>query len=121
MRAEGVKHGWEKAQAIKNRRTAEGLIGVFTEPDSSRATILEVNCETDFVSRTDAFHQLVSQLTHKLSQLGSASSVQNQHSDNGNLSRISFGVEHLEQEVDRQSVVMAINKLGENIRLSRGM
>lgn len=49
--------GIAKAQAKASRIAAEGLADVKVEGD--RAIIVEVNCETDFVSKGDRFHKLV--------------------------------------------------------------
>jgi len=49
--------GIAKAQAKASRIAAEGLAGV--KVDGNKACIVEVNCETDFVSKGERFHQLV--------------------------------------------------------------
>ena len=49
--------GIAKAQAKASRIAAEGLAAV--KVDGDRACIVEVNCETDFVSKGERFHQLV--------------------------------------------------------------
>lgn len=42
-----------------DRVTAEGLIDNYIQPDGSAGVLLEVNCQTDFVARNDAFKVLV--------------------------------------------------------------
>ena len=49
--------GIAKAQAKASRIAAEGLSAVKVSGD--KAAIVEVNCETDFVSKGERFHQLV--------------------------------------------------------------
>ncbi len=49
--------GIAKAQAKASRIAAEGLAGVLTK--GNKACIVEVNCETDFVSKGEKFHKLV--------------------------------------------------------------
>lgn len=49
--------GIAKAQAKASRIAAEGLAGVVVKGNS--ACIVEVNCETDFVSKSEKFHKLV--------------------------------------------------------------
>ena len=49
--------GIAKAQAKASRIAAEGLAGVVVKGNS--ACIVEVNCETDFVSKGEKFHKLV--------------------------------------------------------------
>lgn len=51
------KKGIAKADKKAGRTAAEGLIGV--EPGLREAAIVEVNSETDFVARNDAFQQIV--------------------------------------------------------------
>ena len=53
LRAKGIAKADKKA----GRTAAEGLIGVAT--DGSSAVLVEVNSETDFVARNDAFQDLV--------------------------------------------------------------
>ncbi len=50
--------GIAKAQAKASRIAAEGLASVLTK--DNKACIVEVNCETDFVSKGEKFHKLVS-------------------------------------------------------------
>ncbi len=53
----GVKVG-----KLEGRATSEGLIGVSVSQDGHRAGIVELNCETDFVARNDAFQTLLKDL-----------------------------------------------------------
>lgn len=48
--------GWAKAFKLKDRSALQGLIAVTT--DKKSATLVEVNCETDFVARNDVFQKL---------------------------------------------------------------
>lgn len=50
--------GIAKAQAKASRIAAEGLASVLVK--GNKACIVEVNCETDFVSKGEKFHKLVS-------------------------------------------------------------
>jgi len=49
------KAGLAKADKKSGRTAAEGRISVKTSPDSKRAAIVEINCETDFVAKGDDF------------------------------------------------------------------
>lgn len=51
--------GIAKAQAKASRIAAEGLAEV--QVNGNKAIILEINCETDFVSKGEKFHTLVSE------------------------------------------------------------
>lgn len=54
------KKGLSSAAKKSSRVTAEGVIGI--DNDGKKATILEVNSETDFVARNDKFQELVRNL-----------------------------------------------------------
>lgn len=114
LKAEAAKQGWEKAEKVKDRTASQGLIGVCTRSDNSLSAMIEINCETDFVARNEVFVKLVSALTQQLTCIPIAT----QHSDNGNVSKIRLGEEHLKQ-LNPQSIVESISKLGENIKVSR--
>src|SRR5436189_1945564 len=49
-----IKSG-ARASKAAGRIAAEGVIGSHLAPDTRTATMVEVNCETDFVSRNDDF------------------------------------------------------------------
>ncbi|KAF2584130.1 hypothetical protein F2Q70_00034406 [Brassica cretica] len=55
------KKGLARADKKASRATAEGRIGSYIH-DSRIGVLLEVNCETDFVSRGDIFKELVDDL-----------------------------------------------------------
>ncbi|MEO6907462.1 MAG: translation elongation factor Ts [Abditibacteriaceae bacterium] len=45
-----------------NREASEGLIGVYVHTDGQQAAMVELNCETDFVARTDDFALLAREI-----------------------------------------------------------
>ena len=49
------KSGLAKADKRSGKTAAEGTIIIKLQPDGKRAVIVEVNCETDFVTRGDDF------------------------------------------------------------------
>jgi len=53
------KKGIAKAESRAGRTTSEGMIGSALSSDCTVGVIAEVNCETDFVARTDDFKALV--------------------------------------------------------------
>ena len=53
------KRGIDVARKKAGRKAQEGLIGAYVHPGSKLGVIVEVNCESDFVARTDDFQQLV--------------------------------------------------------------
>jgi elongation factor Ts len=50
--------GAAKAEKRAGRSTREGFIGNYIHHDGKIAVLVELNCETDFVARTDDFKQL---------------------------------------------------------------
>jgi len=56
------KQGLAKADKKAGRIAAEGLVVVSGTPDGKRAAIVEVNCETDFVSGGDDFQAFAKQV-----------------------------------------------------------
>jgi len=49
-----IKSG-AKASKAAGRVAAEGIVGAYLAPDARSAAMVEVNCETDFVSRNEDF------------------------------------------------------------------
>jgi elongation factor Ts len=52
------KKGAAKADKRAGREASEGWIGSYVHFDGSVGVLVELNCETDFVARTDAFQTL---------------------------------------------------------------
>jgi len=52
------ERGITKAEAKATRETAEGLIYAYIHSNNKIGVLVEVNCETDFVAKTDAFREL---------------------------------------------------------------
>jgi elongation factor Ts len=56
------KRGMAQAAKRAGRATAQGLIGSYIHMGGKIGVLVEVNCETDFVARTEAFQHLVKEL-----------------------------------------------------------
>ena len=56
------KRGLASAAKKAARSTKQGLIGVHITADGKTGVLIEVNCESDFVARTDEFQQMVANL-----------------------------------------------------------
>lgn len=54
--------GIAAAQKRSDRATAHGYIGVYVHPGERLATMVELNCETDFVARNEEFRQFADNL-----------------------------------------------------------
>jgi len=55
--------GQAKAAKRAGRTTAQGLIGNYIHQGGQVGVLLEVNCESDFVARTDDFQDLVKEIS----------------------------------------------------------
>ncbi|MCJ7749825.1 MAG: translation elongation factor Ts [Armatimonadetes bacterium] len=52
------KEGMARADARVSRETSEGLVSSYIHAGGKIGVLVEVNCETDFVARTDQFKEL---------------------------------------------------------------
>jgi elongation factor Ts len=59
LRKKGAAGAVKKA----SREAKEGVIGSYIHAGEKVGVLLEINCETDFVARTDAFRNLVKDIT----------------------------------------------------------
>jgi elongation factor Ts len=58
LRKKGIASAAKKA----SRTTKQGVIGSYIHPGAQLGVLIEVNCESDFVARTDDFQELVHDL-----------------------------------------------------------
>ncbi len=56
------KKGLAQAGKRAHREAREGTIGTYVHHSAKLGVLIEVNCESDFVARTDAFQELVKDL-----------------------------------------------------------
>ncbi len=108
LREKGLANAAKKA----GRAAAEGLVGLKTA--GSQGVLVEVNCETDFVARTDDFKGFLSGLTEQAltdSKPGDAKAEAEALSKLPSKKDVGRSVE--------ESLKAVIGKLGENMQLSR--
>ena len=98
------KKGLASAAKKMGRAANEGIIGNRLAADHSSGTIVEVNCESDFVANTDDFKQLVQDVIDLIEQQGDRASDEWLQDPNGPV---------------RQRVAATIGKLGENMLVPR--
>ena len=60
------KSGAAKSEKRAGRETREGLIGSYVHFNGKIGVLVEVNCETDFVARTDDFKNLAKALAEHI-------------------------------------------------------
>lgn len=101
------KAGQAKADKKADRVAAEGAIVIKQNADATKATILEVNSETDFVARDENF-------THFANQ-SAVIGLENDSRDVASLSEQTFDSEQTVEQA-RQALIA---KIGENIKLRR--
>ena len=87
------KSGAASAAKKSTRDAREGVIAQYIAPGGQSGILLEVNCETDFVARNDAFRAFCDDIAKKVAT-----------DPNANL------------EADREA---AVGKMGENIKFAR--
>ncbi|KAK3082699.1 hypothetical protein FSP39_003002 [Pinctada imbricata] len=114
LEEQAQKEGWAKVAKVKDRPMSQGLVGVVTTPDC--ATVVEVNCETDFVAKNQKFQELVARLTQ----------VCHEHfSEHGTNASYSRGALNLLKDNEDKSladlVALEVGSMGENMLLRRGM
>jgi elongation factor Ts len=98
------KRGLASAAKKAGRTTSEGLIGFKVSPDHSVGVLVEVNCESDFVARTDDFKQLIADVLTEIERQGDAADAAWLDNPDGPV---------------RKRVAAAIAKLGENMAVPR--
>lgn len=100
-----VKLG-SKASKAASRVTAEGLVTVYIAEDNKTGSIVEVNCETDFVAKNEDFIQFVDDIAQLVAEKAPA--------DLAALAELPF------RDGTVESVRAAlIGKIGENISVRR--
>jgi len=100
-----VKLG-NKASKAAARIAAEGIVGISLKTDGSLATIVEVNCETDFVAKNDDFLAFVKNLAQLVADRNPA--------DVAALSALPLG----EGTVETTRTAL-VGKIGENMSIRR--
>jgi elongation factor Ts len=98
------KRGLASAGKKAGRATKEGIIGSRLAPDHSAGTLVEVNCESDFVARTDDFKQLVQDVLDEIDKAGDKANDPWLQTPNGPVANL---------------VAAKIAKLGENMAVPR--
>jgi elongation factor Ts len=64
------KSGAAKAEKRAGRTAKEGRVESYIHPGSRVGVLVEVNCETDFVARTDEFGELVRNIAMQVAAAG---------------------------------------------------
>ncbi len=68
--AETLKEqGYEKAAKKADRVTSQGLVEAYVHAGGRVGAMVEINCETDFVARTDEFKQLAHDIAMQITAM----------------------------------------------------
>lgn len=119
------KKGIASAGKKSTRSTKQGLIGAHISADGKLGVLVEVNCESDFVARTDEFQTLTADVAHHIAET-KPEHVRLEDVTEAERASIKSHLVLYEQKFTKdQSVTVAevvktkIAKLGENIAVSR--
>jgi elongation factor Ts len=99
--------GMVAAGKKSDRVTAEGLVDNFIQADGKTGVLIEVNCQTDFVARNDAFKDLVQSLAHQAITADSVEALLAQTYTADTSIKVS------------EAIVRSIAKIGENLNVRR--
>ena len=66
------KKGLADAAKKQHREARDGVVGAYIHPGSRLGVLIEVACETDFVAKTEAFQELVKDLSMQVAALSPA-------------------------------------------------
>lgn len=100
------KKGLSKAAKVADKVAAEGAIVLQIADDHRLATIVEINCETDFVAKNDKFKAFASEVISHIAN-GSFATIDE-------LKSKPFGAQSFDEKISA-----AIGKLGEKIDIRR--
>ena len=95
-----------KADGKAHRATSEGVIACLIDESMGRGVLLEINCETDFVARSEDFEAFVDRLAAKVLQVS------------GNGAHDGANDPFKDPQVEQERAEM-VQRIGENIQLTR--
>ncbi len=121
LRKKGIASAGKKA----TRSTKQGLIGSYIAPGGKAGVLVEVNCESDFVARTEDFQTLAADIAHHIAETKPAH-VRLEDVTEAERANIQSHLVLYEQRFAKdpgvtvaELVKTKIAKLGENIAISR--
>lgn len=108
----------------KEREASQGLVEAYVHPGGRIGALVEVNCETDFVARTDEFKELAHNIAMQVAAM-SPVHISEEHMPDDE-EREAKTVCLLQQEYIRDPSLTIkdvineiVTKMGENIKVSR--
>ncbi len=112
------------AEKKKERATAEGLVEAYIHTGGRIGAMVEVNCETDFVARTDEFKKLAHHLVMQVAACPPQFISREEVSEGADV-EIQAACLLLQPDIKNPDMTVqdvineAIAKVGENIKVSR--
>ena len=117
------KSGAAKADKRIGRVASEGLVGNYIHHNGKVGVLVEVNCETDFVARTEAFKELAHDVAMQVAATGPAYlSGDEVPADEGDPKELALLEQAFIKDPGRSIkdlVNDVIAKTGENVKISR--
>ena len=118
------ERGVALAEKREGRETSQGLVECYIHAGGRIGAMVEVNCETDFVARTDDFKSLVHDLAMQIAATGPLSVSDEDlpsdaEGDPAELCLLSQSFIKDDSRTIDQVVKEVIAKTGENIRIRR--
>ncbi|XP_023244290.1 elongation factor Ts, mitochondrial-like [Centruroides sculpturatus] len=119
LHAEAQKQGWEKSQKLKGRETKQGLVGFFKQ--GNVASIVEVNCETDFAAKSSHFKDLMNDVLNICHNHASTKELKD------SLMKVNVSSTELnslpwqEGKTLADRLALSVTKIGENLNARRAL
>lgn len=118
------KKGFESAAKRAERATAEGLVHSYIHHNGRLGVLVELNCESDFVARTDDFRRLAQQIALHIAGRDPLYISADELTDGaeGDPKEVSLLLQPFVQDESRtveDLIKETISKTGENIRVRR--
>ena len=119
-----VKQGIASAAKKATRSTEEGIVESYIHSGGRIGVLLEVNCETDFVARTDDFRELAHDLAMQVAAMAPSYVSSEEVPDGEDSDSAETVLMHQTFIKDPSKSIQdlvneGIGKLGENIRVRR--
>jgi elongation factor Ts len=118
------ERGLARAEKRSERETSQGLVECYVHAGGRIGSMVEVNCETDFVARTDEFKELAHDLAMQVAATGPLAITKEDLPDDADASPeeavllLQPFIKDASRTID-ELVKEAVAKTGENIRVTR--
>ncbi|HET9493112.1 MAG TPA: translation elongation factor Ts [Chloroflexia bacterium] len=111
--------GMTKHAKLAGREARQGLIESYIHTGGRIGALVEVNCETDFVARTEEFRTLAREIAMQVASMNPATVGALDHSEGGD--EVLLNQEYIRdaRKTIRDLIKETIGKVGENIQVSR--